>query len=68
MPPRPRNLSFDHKNKVLNSPHVAKQRGPYDGTENSALEGNDRKFSAHHADHYDNKILLNKNFHYYRYS
>lgn len=45
VPPRPRNLAFDHKNKIINSPNVVKQRGTYEPVEFADLDSNgDRKF------------------------
>lgn len=44
MPPRPRNLAFDHKNKVINSPNVVKTRGVLEAVEFADLDSNgDRK-------------------------
>lgn len=45
VPPRPRNLAFDHKSKIINSPNVVKQRGVYEAVEFADLDSNgDRKF------------------------
>lgn len=44
VPPRPRNLAFDHKNKVINSPNVVKTRGVLEAVEFADLDSNgDRK-------------------------
>lgn len=48
VPPRPRNLTFDHKIKTGNSPNVVKQRGAYETVEFPDLDSNgDRKCSIH---------------------
>lgn len=45
VPPRPRNLAFDHKNKVINSPNVVKTRGVFEAVEFADLDSNgDRKY------------------------
>ncbi|XP_067624315.1 mitogen-activated protein kinase-binding protein 1 isoform X2 [Eurosta solidaginis] len=49
VPPRPRNLTFDHKSKVLNSPHVMKQRGAFEAPEFGALESSDPKSQVHNV-------------------
>ncbi|XP_054743438.1 uncharacterized protein LOC129248047 isoform X4 [Anastrepha obliqua] len=49
VPPRPRNLTFDHKSKVLNSPNVMKQRGAFEAPEFGALEGSDSKSQVHNV-------------------
>lgn len=44
IPPRPRNLAYDHKSKLLNNSNIVKQRGSYETTEFVNLDGNtDRK-------------------------
>ncbi|XP_017494691.1 PREDICTED: hybrid signal transduction histidine kinase K-like, partial [Rhagoletis zephyria] len=49
VPPRPRNLTFDHKSKVLNSPNVMKQRGVFEAPEFGALESSDPKSQVHNV-------------------
>ncbi|XP_020714227.1 uncharacterized protein LOC101454210 isoform X3 [Ceratitis capitata] len=49
VPPRPRNLTFDHKAKVLNSPNVMKQRGVFEAPEFGALDGSDPKSQVHNV-------------------
>ncbi|KAI8124958.1 WD repeat-containing protein 62 [Lucilia cuprina] len=50
VPPRPRNLAFDHKNKVVNSPNVVKQRGVYEAVEFADLDSNgDPKSQVHNV-------------------
>ncbi|XP_039952737.1 uncharacterized protein LOC120769680 isoform X4 [Bactrocera tryoni] len=49
VPPRPRNLTFDHKSKVLNSPNVMKQRGAFEAPEFGALDASDPKSQVHNV-------------------
>ncbi|KAM7350862.1 WD repeat domain 62 isoform 5-T15 [Cochliomyia hominivorax] len=50
VPPRPRNLAFDHKSKIINSPNVVKQRGVYEAVEFADLDSNgDPKSQVHNV-------------------
>ncbi|XP_073825223.1 WD repeat domain 62 isoform X7 [Musca autumnalis] len=50
VPPRPRNLAFDHKNKVLNSPNVVKTRGVLEAADFADLDSNgDPKSQVHNV-------------------
>ncbi|TMW47455.1 hypothetical protein DOY81_007466 [Sarcophaga bullata] len=51
VPPRPRNLAFDHKSKISNNPNMVKQRGAaYESVEFADLDSNgDPKSQVHNV-------------------
>ncbi|XP_013102942.1 mitogen-activated protein kinase-binding protein 1 isoform X6 [Stomoxys calcitrans] len=50
VPPRPRNLAFDHKNKIINSPNVVKTRGVFEAADFADLDSNgDPKSQVHNV-------------------
>ncbi|XP_037957302.1 mitogen-activated protein kinase-binding protein 1 isoform X2 [Teleopsis dalmanni] len=49
VPPRPRNLVFDHKSKITNSSNATKTRGVFESPEFREIDCNDPKFQVHNV-------------------